>query len=115
MAPLSRGLELLESAVSYALAGAAPVTPQLLPRPTPCPGWDLETLLDHVGDSIGVLTGAMTGDGASTAPPGYPGPAARPAPATSSSPSSAASRAPKPRPVLAAPKPGTRLRPARKS
>ena len=79
MAPLSRGLELLESAVSYALAGAAPVTPQLLPRPTPCPGWDLETLLDHVGDSIGVLTGAMTGDGASTAPPGYPGPVAGPA------------------------------------
>ena len=34
-------------------------------------------------------------------------------PATSSSPSSAASRAAEPRPVLAAPKPGSRLRPAR--
>ena len=41
MAPLSRGLELLDSAVSYALAGAAPGTAQLLRRPTPCPGWDL--------------------------------------------------------------------------
>jgi len=76
VAPLSRGRELLESAVSYALAGAALGTPQLLHRPTPCPGWDLETLLDHVSDSIGVLYEAITaGDaGASAAPPGYPEP-----------------------------------------
>jgi uncharacterized protein (TIGR03086 family) len=76
VAPLSRGRELLESAVSYALAGAALVTPQLLQRPTPCPGWDLETLLDHVSDSIGVLHEAISAGGASAsaAPPGYPGP-----------------------------------------
>ncbi len=76
MAPLSRGRELLESAVSYALAGAALVTPQLLPRPTTCPGWDLQTLLDHVSDSIGVLHEAITAAGgdASAAPPSYPGP-----------------------------------------
>ena len=60
VAPLSRGLELLESAVSYALAGAALGAPQLLPRPTPCPGWDLEALLDHVSDSIGVLHEAIS-------------------------------------------------------
>ncbi|GAA4465799.1 TIGR03086 family metal-binding protein [Phytohabitans houttuyneae] len=59
MAPLSRGLELLESAVDYALGGAALVTPQLLSRPTPCPGWDLETLLDHVSDSIAVMREAI--------------------------------------------------------
>ena len=80
MAPLIRGRELLESAVSYALAGAALGTPQLMQRPTPCPGWDLETLLDHVSDSIGVLAEAITaagpaaGAGAGAAPPGYPGP-----------------------------------------
>ena len=74
MAPLSRGLELLESAVRYALAGAALGAPQLLPRP----GWDLEALLDHLSDSIGVLTGAITGDGARAASPGYPGPGADP-------------------------------------
>jgi hypothetical protein len=34
-------------------------TPQLLSRPTPCPGWDLEMLLDHLGDSIGVLHEAI--------------------------------------------------------
>jgi uncharacterized protein (TIGR03086 family) len=73
VAPLSRGLELLESAVSYALAGAALGTPQLLRRPTPCAGWDLETLLDHVSDSIGVLHEAIS-EGACAAPPGCPGP-----------------------------------------
>jgi hypothetical protein len=41
VAPLSREPELLESAVGYALAGAGMATPQLLSRPTPCPGWDL--------------------------------------------------------------------------
>src|SRR5208283_4571609 len=55
VAPLSRGRELLESAVRYALAGAALVTPPLLQCPTLCPGWDPETLLDHVSVSIGVL------------------------------------------------------------
>ena len=75
MAPLSRGLELLESAVSYALAGAALATPQLLSRPTPCPGWDLEMLLDHVSDSIGVLGEAIATAGAGAgAAPGRPGP-----------------------------------------
>jgi len=74
VAPLSRGLELLESAVSYALARAGMAIPQILSRPTPCPGWDLEALLDHLSDSIGVLAEAITGASVSAAPPGYPGP-----------------------------------------
>jgi uncharacterized protein (TIGR03086 family) len=74
--PLSRGLELLDSAVSYALDGAALGTAQLLPCPTPCLGWDLATLLDHVSDSIGVLHQAITAGcaTASAAPPGHPWP-----------------------------------------
>jgi uncharacterized protein (TIGR03086 family) len=78
--PLSRGRELLERAVSYALAAAALGTPPLLQRPTPCLGWDLETLLDHVSDSIGVLHEAInTGDvSASAESPGYAGPAPDP-------------------------------------
>jgi uncharacterized protein (TIGR03086 family) len=78
--PLSRGRELLETAVSYALASAALGTPQLLQRPTPCPGWDLETLLDHVSDSIEVLHEAINaGDvSASAASFGYPRPAPDP-------------------------------------
>ncbi len=59
MAPLSKGLELLESAVGYALCGITPGASQLLSRPTPCAGWDLELLLDHVSDSIGVLHEAI--------------------------------------------------------
>ncbi len=76
MAGLSRGLELLESAVRYALAAAAQATPQLLSRPTPCPGWDLETLLDHLSDSIAVLHQAISAEGGrvSAVPPGSPRP-----------------------------------------
>jgi uncharacterized protein (TIGR03086 family) len=59
MAPLTRGLGLLESAVSYGLAGAALVTPELLERSTPCLGWDLEMLLRHVSDSLEALNEAI--------------------------------------------------------
>ena len=59
MTPLTRGLELLESAAGYGLAGAGLVTPQLLARPTPCRSWDLETLLFHVSDSLEALHEAL--------------------------------------------------------
>ena len=60
MAPLTRGLELLGWAISYALASARLATPQRLPGPTPCAGWDLGSLLDHVSDSVDVLHEAIT-------------------------------------------------------
>jgi len=80
VATLSRGLELLESAVSYALAGASLVTAQLLPLPTPCAAWDLATLLDHVSDSMGALHEAITvgGVGARAAHPSYSRPGSDP-------------------------------------
>lgn len=59
MAALTRALELLESAVGYALASTALVTPQSLSRPTPCPAWDVASLLAHVGDSADVLHEAI--------------------------------------------------------
>ena len=86
--PLDRGRELLESAVSYALGGAVlvsyaldeaaldgarPGAPRLLSRPTPCAEWDLEMLLDHVSDSIGMLHEAIAAGGAGAAPPGSAG------------------------------------------
>jgi uncharacterized protein (TIGR03086 family) len=80
VAPLSRGLELLESAVSYALDGAGMATPQLLSRPTPCLRWDLEMLLEHLSDSIGVLCESIAtrGVGVSAAPQDHAGPAPEP-------------------------------------
>lgn len=61
MAALTRGLELLESAVGYALTGTAMLTPHLLSRATPCTDWDLATLLDHLSDSVDVLHEAIGG------------------------------------------------------
>ena len=60
MAPLRKGLELLGWAISYALGSARLASPQDLPCPTPCPGWDLELLLHHLSDSVGVLHEAIT-------------------------------------------------------
>jgi uncharacterized protein (TIGR03083 family) len=90
MAPLTRGLELLGWAISYAVASARLATPQRLSCPTPCTGWDLGSLLHHVSDSVGVvhealstgcigsgLTGTgLTGTGSTGAGSPGPGPAA---------------------------------------
>jgi uncharacterized protein (TIGR03086 family) len=69
VAPLTSGLQLLESVVGYALAAASRATPQLLARPTPCSAWDLAMLLDHVSDSIEVVHEAMATDQVRSAPP----------------------------------------------
>jgi|SRR5215475_8855273 len=63
---------LLGHAVSYALASAGHATPQLLPLATPCEGWDLRTLLLHVSDSLGVLTGALRAGRVGLGPPHEP-------------------------------------------
>ena len=76
MAPLTRGLQLLASAIRYALASAGLVTPPLLSRPTPCAEWDVAVLLDHVSDSASVLHQAITAGCVSPGPPpggGSPG------------------------------------------
>jgi len=59
MSALTGAPGLLEHAAGYTLAAAALVTPRLLPQATPCAGWDLRTLVLHVGDSLGVLAEAM--------------------------------------------------------
>jgi uncharacterized protein (TIGR03086 family) len=67
--PLSSGPELLNAAVRYALAGAAMTTPLLLARPSPCTGWDLAMLLDHLCDSVAVLGEAIAAGAADQVPP----------------------------------------------
>jgi uncharacterized protein (TIGR03086 family) len=49
------GIRLLEPAVGYALAAAAPVTPGLLSHPTPCRRWDLRMLLRHASESLAAI------------------------------------------------------------
>jgi uncharacterized protein (TIGR03086 family) len=49
------GFGLLERAIGYALAAVDTITPQALSRPTPCAGWDLRMLIDHVNDSLDTL------------------------------------------------------------
>jgi uncharacterized protein (TIGR03086 family) len=46
---------LLEPSISYALGAVAAVTPELLPRPTPCREWDLRMLLRHASESLAAL------------------------------------------------------------
>jgi uncharacterized protein (TIGR03086 family) len=48
-------LELLERAVGYAIGTLHEVEPQFLSRPTPCPRWNLQLLLRHLGASIDAL------------------------------------------------------------
>jgi uncharacterized protein (TIGR03083 family) len=46
---------LLEPAISYALVTVRAVTPELLPHPTPCQGWDVGMLLRHATESLAAL------------------------------------------------------------
>ncbi|HEX8006375.1 MAG TPA: TIGR03086 family metal-binding protein [Trebonia sp.] len=46
---------LLEPSISYALGAVLAVTPELLPRPTPCRSWDLRMLLRHACESLAAI------------------------------------------------------------
>ena len=53
---------LLERAVGYGLSSLEEIPPRSLSGPTPCAGWDLAELLQHVGESVSVLQqGAQLG------------------------------------------------------
>ena len=56
--PLIESLGMLERAVGYTRLALQEVTPSLLGRPTPCAGWDLAALLDHMVESLEALTEA---------------------------------------------------------
>jgi uncharacterized protein (TIGR03086 family) len=49
------GARLLEPSVGYALGAVLAVTPELLPRPTPCRDWDLRMLLRHASESLAAI------------------------------------------------------------
>jgi uncharacterized protein (TIGR03086 family) len=52
---------LLERSAGYAMGVVAAVGPELLSRPTPCAGWDLRMLLEHVNESLTALQEGVTG------------------------------------------------------
>ncbi|GAA2205968.1 hypothetical protein GCM10009850_014260 [Nonomuraea monospora] len=58
---LMAGVALLERAIDYSLGSLRIVTPAALCRPTPCAGWSLQELLQHLGDSLHALNEAATG------------------------------------------------------
>jgi uncharacterized protein (TIGR03086 family) len=53
------GMTLLERAINYTLGSLHLVTPDALVRPTPCRGWNLRALLEHLDDSLLTLTEAV--------------------------------------------------------
>ena len=59
---------LLERAISYALGTVQGVTADVLHAATPCAGWDLRTLLQHINESLDLLHECVAGPTA-TAPP----------------------------------------------
>ncbi|WP_084961029.1 maleylpyruvate isomerase family mycothiol-dependent enzyme [Thermoactinospora rubra] len=65
---MSRGLALLERAISYTRGSLVLVTPEDLTRPTPCAAWDLRALLAHMDDSLAALSEAA--DVGEVGPPG---------------------------------------------
>ncbi|MEU6719934.1 maleylpyruvate isomerase N-terminal domain-containing protein [Nonomuraea sp. NPDC046802] len=58
---LEAGVALLERAIDYTLGSLRIVTPAALCRPTPCPGWTQQHLLDHLGASLQTLTDGASG------------------------------------------------------
>jgi hypothetical protein len=52
---LARADRLLEPSISYALGAVLTVTPEHLPRATPCREWDLRMLLRHACESLAAL------------------------------------------------------------
>lgn len=65
----------LTEAIGYADGVLGAVTPQLLPRPTPCHSWDLRMLLEHVDESLAALHEGFTVRRVAQAPAPASGPA----------------------------------------
>jgi uncharacterized protein (TIGR03086 family) len=80
MSAQSSALALLGGAISYALGVCAMVAPWEMSLPTPCPEWDLRTLLGHLSESMADLeAGIRTGHlGLETTDPPDPGDQADP-------------------------------------
>jgi len=59
MDTLPGAIGLLAGAVSYMLGVCAPLGPEEMALPTPCPHWDLARLLSHLCESMADLEAAL--------------------------------------------------------
>src|SRR5690242_12226959 len=74
MDTLPGAIGLLAGAVSYMLGVCAPLGPEEMALPTPCPHWDLARLLSHLCESMADLEAALrTGRLDLDGPPGRTG------------------------------------------
>jgi uncharacterized protein (TIGR03086 family) len=55
------GVELLERSLAYTRGALGGVRPTDLARPTPCAGWTLDRLLDHMDDALDAFTEGADG------------------------------------------------------
>jgi uncharacterized protein (TIGR03086 family) len=69
----------LTEAIGYADDVLDAVTPQLLPKPTPCHAWNLRMLLEHAGESLAALYEGLTIRRVGQAPATASGPNSAPA------------------------------------
>jgi uncharacterized protein (TIGR03086 family) len=58
---LDGAVELLDRSLAYTRVMLADVRPEQLHRPTPCAGWDLGRLLEHMEDGLDAFTEAAAG------------------------------------------------------
>jgi uncharacterized protein (TIGR03086 family) len=70
---LRAGVAVLERSVAYCLGSVALVAPPMLARPTPCAGWSLRDLVDHVIDSMTALEEAVSTGRVTMTPPAEAG------------------------------------------
>ena len=70
---LRAGVAVLERSVAYCLGSVTLVAPAMLARPTPCAGWNLLDLLEHVIDSMAALEEAVTTGRVTMTPPAEAG------------------------------------------
>jgi uncharacterized protein (TIGR03086 family) len=70
---LRAGVAVLERSVAYCLGSVSLVAPPMLARPTPCAGWNLRDLLEHVIDSMAALEEAVATGRVTMTPPAEAG------------------------------------------
>lgn len=72
-APSTKSTDTLELLMASAFADTASIVESLstaeLAAPTPCPGWDVATVVDHIGGALQMFAAALEPEGSEAEPP----------------------------------------------